>query len=108
NISFGMGGGLLQKDIHRDIQKFAFKCSSAVVDGQQRDVFKSPLDSDKISKKGRMSLIYRDNKYKTVPDSDRPNDLLQLVFENGQVINPTTLDEIRIRSDSDLLKESLF
>ena len=34
NISFGSGGGLLQK-LNRDTLKFAFKCSSVTIDGQR-------------------------------------------------------------------------
>ncbi len=41
NLIFGMGGALLQK-VNRDTQKFAFKCSSATVNGELRDVFKEP------------------------------------------------------------------
>ncbi|KAH8046764.1 nicotinamide phosphoribosyltransferase [Aureococcus anophagefferens] len=52
NIGFGSGGGLLQK-LNRDTQKCAFKCSSIVVDGAARDVFKDPVtDKGKASKKG--------------------------------------------------------
>ena len=36
NIGFGSGGGLLQK-LNRDTQKCAFKCSSIIVDGAERD-----------------------------------------------------------------------
>jgi nicotinamide phosphoribosyltransferase len=59
NITFGMGGALLQK-VHRDTQKFAFKCSCATVDGQDRLVFKDPItDHGKKSKKGRLKLILK-------------------------------------------------
>ena len=34
NIAFGSGGGLLQK-LNRDTQKCAFKCSLAIVDGEE-------------------------------------------------------------------------
>ena len=42
NIAFGSGGGLLQK-LNRDTLEFAFKCAAVVVDGRERDVFKSPV-----------------------------------------------------------------
>ena len=32
NVSFGSGGGLLQK-VHKDTQKCAFNCSYAVING---------------------------------------------------------------------------
>lgn len=85
NIAFGSGGGLLQK-LNRDTCKFAFKCSSAIVDGEQRDVYKEPItDPGKNSKRGRLSLIQKDGKYQTVvgPHND---DLLKTVFHNGYCI----------------------
>ncbi len=39
NIAFGMGGALLQK-VDRDTQKFAIKCSSIVVNGEEIEVQK--------------------------------------------------------------------
>ena len=90
NVTFGMGGGLLQK-VNRDTQKFAFKCSSAVVDGIERDVFKEPAtDNGKVSKKGRLGLTAE---LKTVSEDD--NELLETVFLNGEIIKRYTLDEIR-------------
>ncbi|EDO27331.1 predicted protein, partial [Nematostella vectensis] len=56
NISFGSGGALLQK-MDRDTQKFAYKCSYAVVNGKGVNVFKQPItDLGKKSKKGLLSL----------------------------------------------------
>ena len=58
NIAFGSGGGLLQKLNHQP-QKFAFKCSSATVGDEERDVFKQLItDSGKRSKTGRLKLVY--------------------------------------------------
>lgn len=57
NIAFGMGGALLQK-VNRDTQKFAFKCSSAVVDGVERAVYKDPVDDPgKKSKAGDLTVF---------------------------------------------------
>lgn len=76
NISFGMGGALLQK-VDRDTQSFAMKCSSIMVDGEWRDVFKDPVtDPNKVSKKGRF-------------------DGLQTRYENGFKKNSTTLKWVR-------------
>lgn len=56
NIAFGMGGALLQK-LHRDTQKFAFKCSAIEGEYGYRDVFKDPItDPGKTSKAGRLTL----------------------------------------------------
>lgn len=102
NVAFGMGGGLLQK-VHRDTQKYAFKCSQAVVGSRAVDVFKDPItDSGKTSKKGRLSLIPSDSgwgsrKFKTVPGGHNA-DILTPVFENGEILKRWTLEEIRERA----------
>jgi len=95
NIAFGMGGGLLQK-LNRDTQKFAFKCSSMTDErGNEHDVYKAPItDGGKTSKKGRMSLV----EGKTVKKDNHPEDMLKVVYENGEVKLTTTLDEIRDRA----------
>jgi nicotinamide phosphoribosyltransferase len=101
NVSFGMGGALLQK-LNRDTQKFAFKCCYVEVDGQGRDVFKDPIsDKGKISKKGRLQLIKLQNGgYTTVPEHDEPGsqDELVEVFRNGNTLREYALDEIRERA----------
>jgi nicotinamide phosphoribosyltransferase len=96
NVAFGMGGGLLQK-VDRDTQKFAFKCSSIIVDGEIRDVFKDPItDQGKISKKGRLGLTKRGERYVTVPEDD--NTELQPVYYNGEMQNIQTIAGIRERA----------
>lgn len=98
NIAFGMGGGLLQK-LDRDTQKFAFKCSSAIVNGEARDVYKDPItDSGKRSKRGRLKLIKDANGYKTVAASDAGEDQLLTVFENGEVKKNYTFEEVKANS----------
>ena len=94
NVAFGMGGGLLQK-LNRDTQKFAFKCSSVTINGSQVDVFKSPItDGGKKSKKGRLSLIKQGNSFVTVNyESDKS--LLELVYENGNLVRDQLFDEVR-------------
>ncbi len=98
NIAFGMGGGLLQK-LNRDTQKFAFKCSSAIVAGQEIDVFKCPITDDgKRSKSGRMSLIKKDGSLTTVKGSDNEKDILTKVYENGRILKRYEFAEIRERA----------
>jgi len=96
NLVFGMGGGLLQK-VHRDTQKFAFKCSWAEINGEGRDVYKDPItDKGKKSKKGRMKLILDEKgNYKTVGENVVGNDLLETVFENGVCLKEYSFEEIR-------------
>jgi nicotinamide phosphoribosyltransferase len=100
NITFGQGGGLLQQ-VNRDTCQFAMKCSSIVVDGKQRDVFKDPVtDKGKRSKKGRLALVDIDGVLTTVSEEEAGTDnLLSVVFENGKVLNETTLTEIRARAE---------
>lgn len=100
NIAFGSGGALLQK-MNRDTQKFAFKCSSVIVNGEERDVYKQPVTAEfKQSKKGRFALNrikgWHDygHKFETVQEGVG-EDVLQTVFENGQILREYTLDEIR-------------
>lgn len=96
NIAFGQGGKLLQ-GVDRDTQKFAMKCSSIVVNGEQRDVYKSPItDMGKESKKGRVTLYKNDEGYFT--DLEGRTDaveVLETVFENGKIIKEYTFDEVR-------------
>lgn len=99
NIAFGSGGGLLQK-LNRDTLKFAFKCSSVVVDGEQRDVYKDPItDTGKSSKRGRLKLTTTAGAhgpvFATVAESDPGDDLLQTVYENGEVVKEYDFEDVR-------------
>lgn len=106
--AFGMGGGLLQK-VDRDTQRFAFKSSAQERSGVWYDIFKDPIDSTKASKKGRLQLSVTDpypgsdNIYETSPlgfhhDHMCQMDILQTVFENGELFNTTTFEEVRDRA----------
>jgi nicotinamide phosphoribosyltransferase len=100
NLAFGMGGALLQKDIERDTQKFAYKCSAIHVGNDWRDVYKQPAtDPGKDSKRGRLTLTMADGQYKTVRESLLSGQsVLRTVFENGRILGETTLDEVRARA----------
>ena len=115
NLAFGMGGGLLQK-VNRDTHKFALKCSAIRVNGEWIDVYKNPAvydddwnvideESFKVSKKGRLELIYNASldEYKTVrleelSDYDGPewsDTLLETVYEDGYLVRDMTFAEVR-------------
>jgi nicotinamide phosphoribosyltransferase len=97
NIAFGMGGSLLQK-LNRDTMKFAYKCSAIQIAGTWHDVSKSPVTASfKKSRAGRFKLINQDGVIKTVLNNLLNQDLLETVFENGQLSKVQTLDEIRSR-----------
>ena len=101
NIVFSSGGGLLRK-FDRDSMQFAFKCCSAVVNGEERDVWKDPItSSSKKSKRGRLKLIKDGDEVLTVRAQDYPTDkdLLVPVFENGKILKEYTFDEIREKAE---------
>jgi len=104
NLVLGMGGALLQK-VDRDTQKFALKCSSAVIDGKEVAVEKHPTEMDahgnittsfKKSKGGRLKLIKTAEGYKTIQQDEQPElaDQLQTVFENGHIVKEFTFEQV--------------
>jgi nicotinamide phosphoribosyltransferase len=102
NISFGMGGGLLQQ-VNRDTMQWAMKCSAMRVNGEWRDVYKSPVgDVSKASKKGRLALVRGAGGVETTVREETRSpgqaDLLQTVFENGRIVENTTFEAIRARA----------
>lgn len=102
NIAFGSGGGLLQK-FDRDTQKFAIKCSHAVIDGKNVDVFKDPVTaSGKVSKKGLLKLHKSGPSFSTISSATETEvmfnsyvDHLQPVFRNGELLIYQKFDDIR-------------
>lgn len=110
NIAFGMGGALLQQH-NRDTQQFAMKCSHITADMKSIRVFKDPVtDKGKASKSGRLDLVHSSKltdkcsselTYETreIPEGQvsHSSSALQTVFENGNILVETTLDEIRSR-----------
>lgn len=110
NVAFGMGGALLQK-VDRDTQKFALKCSAARVEGEWIDVFKDPVtDPGKASKRGRLMLLRNtaSGAFRTVGLEDgQPGptipagheDAMVTVFEDGRLLAPCTLAQVRERAD---------
>ena len=101
NISFGMGGALLQQ-LNRDTQKFAFKTSNVTVNGKDREVFKDPVEGhEKMSKQGRLALHFSNGAWSThrlaqgeVDSEDR----LEPVFRDGEVLKTQTVEQIRNRA----------
>jgi nicotinamide phosphoribosyltransferase len=75
---FGCGSYLVRK-LNRDTMRFAFKCSAQKRNGIWHDIYKSPKDITKASKKGRF---------------DDTGDLTT-VFENGAIVNTYSFEEIR-------------
>lgn len=100
NIAFGQGGGLLQH-LNRDTCKFAMKCSSINIGGTWKDVYKDPVtDPGKTSKKGRLQLIQDESGvYHTVAERPWNKDLLQTVYENGQLLIDLSLEDVRVHAN---------
>ena len=100
NLAFGMGGALLQQ-LNRDTQRFAFKCSAAMVGGKWRDVYKQPKsDPAKNSKRGRLMVIQTNKGIETIRENDNEfPDLLVEVFRDGNMLFQSDFDEVRARAD---------
>jgi nicotinamide phosphoribosyltransferase len=104
NIAFGMGGALLQQ-VDRDTQKFAMKCSSALINGQWVDVQKDPItDSGKKSKAGRVTLWKGGGEWVSAVDQPKGwfdkgfgpfTDMLEEVYRDGKLVKEITFDEVR-------------
>jgi nicotinamide phosphoribosyltransferase len=103
NLAFGMGGALLQS-VNRDTQKFAFKASAINIDGKWHDVFKTPkTDMSKQSKGGRFAVKNTSGRFITLRVDDtveEPGNMLETVFENGEIKKEYSLKEIRQRAQS--------
>ncbi|BBN93716.1 pre-B cell enhancing factor-related protein [Deinococcus grandis] len=101
NVSFGMGGALLQK-VDRDTQRFAYKASAGQIDGAYRGIYKDPVtDPGKRSKDGVLDLVQEGGRmvtraYKTF-DTDFPGSLMRTVYKDGELLVRDTLDTIRGR-----------
>lgn len=104
NIAFGMGGALLQQ-VDRDTQKFAMKCSAALINGEWVDVQKDPVtDSGKKSKAGRVTLWQSGGEFfsGTKPPTGWTDkgyggwtEAMQTVFRDGQIIREYDFAEVR-------------
>lgn len=112
NLALGMGGKLLQADINRDTQNFATKACFAIVDGEERNIVKSPTEMDengnlsksfKKSKQGKLKLVKNeDGTYRTVTSMDGDYDIVKdelvEVFRSGEILREWTFEEVRERA----------
>lgn len=101
NMVFGMGGGLLQK-VNRDTQRFAFKASAIKRAGEWHPIHKKTLN--KSSKAGRLMLVKKiGGEFTTVQEDGGMSpraDLLETVFENGELVKEYTFDEVRANASA--------
>ncbi|GAA5524557.1 hypothetical protein Maes01_01114 [Microbulbifer aestuariivivens] len=111
NITFGMGGELLQK-VDRDTLSFAMKASAICIDGHWHDVWKDPVTGpEKKSKRGRLALVadpaagMRTVRLESLGSSSQGlsshamgHNLLRPVYRNGQLLLDTSFDEVRAQA----------
>ena len=102
NVTFGMGGGLLQQ-VNRDTMSWAMKASAISIDGTWTDIYKDPITSrSKRSKKGRLALVKNSNgQLKTIKAEDLSADadnLLRDIYVDGKLLIEDNLTTIRERA----------
>ncbi|EPY2275787.1 nicotinate phosphoribosyltransferase [Clostridium sporogenes] len=105
NCVFGIGSYTYQYNT-RDTFGFALKATHAVIDGEEKFIFKDPKtdkDNFKKSQKG-MCYVYREGQDILYKDelnikeqAEYKNNLLEIVFKNGKLIKDYSLSEIRNR-----------
>lgn len=107
NIVFGIGSFTYQYQT-RDSLGFAMKATHAIVNGEERMLFKDPKTDDgtKKSLRGRVIVVKNaDNELIAIDglntkDEERleklpHNNLLETVFENGELVREQSLSDIR-------------
>lgn len=100
NLVIGVGGIL--RNHTRDTLGAAFKATCVCRNGVWTPIMKDPVtDQGKKSYKGFVSVIKEDGQYKTV-EGGHPEDLLQTVFKDGQLVKDFTWQEIKSLYNSEL------
>lgn len=106
NIVLGIGSFTYQYNT-RDTFGFALKTTYAVIDGEEKQLFKDPKTDDgtKKSQRGLVAvqeqdgaIIFKDG-YDKSSIEDVPN-LLEVVFEDGKIIRDQSLADIRARIET--------
>ncbi len=106
NVVLGIGSYTYEY-VTRDTYGFAMKATYGEVNGEARNIFKDPKTDDgtKKSAKGLMqvtevngALVMKDQ----CTWEEEKQGLLQIVFENGKLVNEQSLKEIRAKINSQL------
>ena len=103
NVVFGVGSYTYQCNT-RDTFGFAVKATNSVINGEEVAIFKDPkTDSKKKSAKGRLSVLKVDGEFKLYDQvsqtaEQEDDNLLEVIFRDGEFVKRVTLDEIRARS----------
>lgn len=115
NVVLGIGSYTYQY-VTRDTYGFALKATHAIIDGKEQFIYKDPKtdksagNNFKKSHKGLVAvikddsgkLIYVDELSVKEKEVMKDKDLLTPLFENGQLVKHTTLQEIRSKLESQL------
>lgn len=105
NVVFGIGSYTYQFNT-RDTFGFAMKATYAVINGEEKLIYKDPKTDDgtKKSQKGRVVVIEEDGELKLIDGLNKEQqvsyfgkDQLEQVFFNGQLHRDESLQEIRER-----------
>ena len=110
NCTLGVGSYSFQYNT-RDSLGFALKATNSVIDGVEKHIYKDPV-TDKVkgnnfkkSQRG-MCYVYRDgddilytdeHTIEELKEEKYADNLLQIIFEDGKVVNEVSLAEIRGR-----------
>lgn len=119
NLVVGSGGGLLQKNIDRDTNRFAIKASYGIIDEQPVNLIKNPAtQKSKKSKTGMLKLHEANGKFITISSAEETPqmfnsyvDTMETVFEMGEIVKHHSFDEIRKRTQDAFdisIKEDAF
>lgn len=107
NMVFGVGSFTYQY-VTRDTYSFAMKATWAKVNGEGRDLFKSPVTDkgEKKSAKGRLAVARGADGELFLIEGATPEQedesLLRVTFRNGVAFNLETFDVIRARAHAEL------
>lgn len=106
NVVLGIGGYSYHYSTSRDTFGFAVKATYAMIDGEEKMLFKDPkTDPGKRSQRGMVAVVnvdgelhYEDNLNQKQYDSNFADiDQLEVIFEDGKLMRDETLKEIRER-----------
>ena len=109
NVVLGIGSFTFQF-VTRDTLGFAMKATYALVDGEERMLFKDPKTDDgtKRSQRGRVAVVETDGEFILVDGLDRLTyeaeyaeiDQLEEIFLDGKLLRDESLKDIRARLHS--------
>ncbi len=101
NLVVGIGGLLLQQH-NRDDQGFAIKATYGEIDGKAMEIMKDPItDPGKKSHVGMLKLSRMGDTFTTFDQCsirEEAQGMLEMVFQDGKLYNPSNFNEIRQRS----------